>query len=82
MAVFDGCLSPSAHVDAWLLRCLFEKASVRNCRRTAQYRRVSTTQQMASLKRQREEINRYAAAHDHDIVATYEDIGRSGVTLQ
>lgn len=77
---------PMAHVDAWFLRRVQpnERAVTREqpSRNTAQYLRVSTTQQGAALEYQRKEIARYAAAHDHKIVASFEDVGRSGVTLE
>ena len=48
----------------------------------AQYIRMSTDKQDLSPSTQREAIAAYAAARDLEIVATYEDQGRSGVHLK
>lgn len=44
--------------------------------------RVSTPRQTASLDLQRREIDRFANEQNYEIVATYEDVGKSGLTLQ
>ncbi len=51
-------------------------------RRAAQYIRMSTEQQTYSPARQREAIETYAQQHGYAIVATYEDDGRSGLSIQ
>lgn len=48
----------------------------------AQYLRVSTEHQHYSLQHQRDVIERYASQRGFEIVATYSDIGRSGVLLR
>lgn len=47
----------------------------------AQYLRMSTTQQKYSLENQRGLIAAYAARHGYKISATYEDAGRSGLSI-
>ena len=51
------------------------------CRRAAQYLRMSTDHQRYSLGNQRAFIERFAADQGLEIVRTYEDEGRSGVTV-
>jgi DNA invertase Pin-like site-specific DNA recombinase len=48
----------------------------------AQYIRMSTDRQDLSPTTQREAIAAYAAARNLEIVATYEDEGRSGIHLK
>ena len=48
----------------------------------AQYLRVSTDQQKVSLAYQAAAIQRYADTHGFKIVQSYEDRGRSGLTLK
>ncbi|SEJ96808.1 Site-specific DNA recombinase [Paraburkholderia diazotrophica] len=50
--------------------------------RAAQYVRMSTDHQQYSPENQKTAIAAYARDHDIDIVETYEDDGRSGVTLR
>ncbi|OUL72720.1 recombinase family protein [Paraburkholderia hospita] len=50
--------------------------------RAAQYVRMSTDHQQYSPENQKMAIADYAREHDIDIVNTYEDDGRSGVTLR
>lgn len=47
----------------------------------AQYLRMSTEHQRYSLRNQAHAIEQYASAHGYDIVRTYLDPGRSGLTL-
>lgn len=49
--------------------------------RAAQYVRMSTDHQQYSTENQAEMIARYAAEHGMEIVATYADAGKSGLTL-
>lgn len=49
--------------------------------RAAQYVRMSTEHQQYSTENQAEVIARYAAEHGMEIVATYEDSGKSGLTF-
>lgn len=49
--------------------------------RAAQYVRMSTDHQQYSTTNQKVGIAAYAAARDVEIVATYEDAGKSGLTL-
>jgi len=49
--------------------------------RAAQYVRMSTDHQQYSTENQAEVIARYAAEHGMEIVATYADAGKSGLTL-
>jgi len=76
----------SAHVDAWVVRRIqpaaMEATPEPVDRRAAVYLRVSTGRQSASLALQRRELERYAASQSFDIVAVYEDVGKSGVTLE
>lgn len=51
-------------------------------RKAAQYLRMSTDFQRYSLTNQAEAIARYAAAENYEVVATYEDAGKSGVTTK
>jgi len=55
--------------------------SVRKSVRAAQYVRMSTEHQQYSTENQAEMIARYAAEHGMEIVATYTDSGKSGLTL-
>ena len=48
----------------------------------AQYLRMSSDQQKLSLPYQRAAIQRYAERHGFNILKTYEDPGRSGLTLK
>ncbi len=50
--------------------------------RAAQYLRMSTEHQTYSLDNQRDAIRSYAEVMGYDIVATYEDPGRSGLHLE
>ncbi|WP_158255964.1 MULTISPECIES: recombinase family protein [unclassified Brevundimonas] len=76
----------SAHVDAWVVRRIrpaaMEARPEQVDRRAAIYLRVSTGRQPASLALQRSALERYAASQAFDIVAVYEDVGKSGVTLE
>jgi DNA invertase Pin-like site-specific DNA recombinase len=49
--------------------------------RAAMYLRASTELQVYSTKNQADELARYAQASGHCVVRTYEDDGRSGLTL-
>ncbi|HUN86265.1 MAG TPA: recombinase family protein, partial [Terracidiphilus sp.] len=49
--------------------------------RAAQYVRMSTDHQQYSTENQAEIIARYAAEHGMEIVTTYADAGKSGLTL-
>ncbi len=49
--------------------------------RAAQYLRMSTDEQVYSLENQRAEIGRYAQDHGLEVVCSYVDAGRSGLTL-
>jgi DNA invertase Pin-like site-specific DNA recombinase len=49
--------------------------------RAAQYLRMSTDRQVYSIDNQRDAIRSYAEVMDYEIVATYEDPGRSGLNL-
>lgn len=49
--------------------------------RVAQYLRMSTEHQRYSIENQRAAIAQYADARSYEIVATYEDPGRSGLRL-
>ncbi|MET2828903.1 recombinase family protein [Mesorhizobium shangrilense] len=49
--------------------------------RAAQYLRMSTEHQTYSIDNQRDAIRDYAEIMGYDIVATYEDAGRSGLNL-
>jgi Resolvase, N terminal domain len=48
----------------------------------AQYVRMSTDQQQYSIDNQREGISRYALEHSMEIVRTYSDAAKSGLSLQ
>jgi DNA invertase Pin-like site-specific DNA recombinase len=48
----------------------------------AQYLRMSTDDQPNSVPTQREAIQRYASAHRFEIVATYSDLGISGLQIR
>ncbi|MBN9552614.1 MAG: recombinase family protein [Alphaproteobacteria bacterium] len=50
--------------------------------RAAQYLRMSTDQQIYSLENQKDAIRSYADIMGYDIVATYEDPGRSGLNIE
>lgn len=49
--------------------------------RVAEYLRTSTREQPHSMDTQREAIRRYACTYGYEIVRTYADHGRSGLTL-
>ncbi|MNK43145.1 hypothetical protein D3C87_618430 [compost metagenome] len=76
----------SAHVDAWVVRRIRPAAKEARPepvdRRAAMYLRVSTGRQPASLALQRRELERYAGSQGFDLVAVYEDVGKSGMTLE
>lgn len=55
--------------------------SARKLVRAAQYVRMSTEHQQYSTENQSEAIARYAAQHGMEIVTTYADSGKSGLTL-
>ena len=79
-------LDYSAHVDDWVVRRIqpaaMEASPEPVDRRTAVYLRVSTARQPTSPALQRRELERYARSRDFDIVAVYEDVGKSGLTLE
>ncbi|RWO40099.1 MAG: recombinase family protein [Mesorhizobium sp.] len=50
--------------------------------RAAQYVRMSTDKQTYSIENQRDAIRDYADIMGYDIVATYEDVGRSGLNIE
>ncbi|MEV8518548.1 recombinase family protein [Dyella marensis] len=50
--------------------------------RAAQYVRMSTDHQRYSTENQREAIQRYAAQHGMEVVRTYTDEGKSGLSLE
>ncbi|WP_281040059.1 recombinase family protein, partial [Mesorhizobium sp. M8A.F.Ca.ET.021.01.1.1] len=50
--------------------------------RAAQYLRMSTDTQTYSIHNQRDAIGEYADIMGYDIVATYEDPGRSGLNIE
>jgi len=50
--------------------------------RAAQYLRMSTDRQTYSIENQRDAIADYADLMGYDIVATYEDAGRSGLNIE
>ncbi len=52
-----------------------------DCKRAAQYVRMSTDRQEYSTKNQMDTIAAYAACHGLTIVHTYEDSGRSGLNI-
>ncbi len=58
-----------------------DPTSTRKIVRAAQYVRMSTEHQQYSTENQAEVIARYAAEHGMEIVATYADSGKSGLTL-
>jgi len=51
-------------------------------RRAAQYVRMSTEHQQYSTANQADVIREYAAKHGFDVVATFEDAGKSGLLLR
>src|SRR5271163_4107753 len=55
--------------------------STRPISRAAQYVRMSTEHQQYSPQNQSDTITKYAIAHNMEIVATYDDHGRSGLNL-
>jgi DNA invertase Pin-like site-specific DNA recombinase len=55
---------------------------VSQCVRAAQYIRMSTDYQQYSTENQRRAINEFAAHHHITIVATYEDAGKSGLSIR
>lgn len=60
---------------------MFGMTTSSHVKRAAQYVRMSTEHQQYSTANQRDAISAYAAVHDIEIVATYEDAGKSGLTL-
>lgn len=76
----------SAHVDDWVVRRIrparIEESPKSIDRRAAAYLRVSTLRQPTSLALQRRELQGYARSEGFDIVAVYEDVGKSGMTLE
>ena len=50
-------------------------------KRVAQYLRMSTDQQQYSIDNQAQAIQAYARAHQMEIVKTYTDAGKSGLTI-
>ena len=48
----------------------------------AQYLRMSTEDQPHSIPTQRDAIQRYAAAHGFEVIATYADPGKSGLEIR
>jgi DNA invertase Pin-like site-specific DNA recombinase len=50
--------------------------------RAAQYVRMSTEHQQYSTDNQKDALRQYADASDYEIVATYEDSGRSGLNIE
>ncbi|MCW0350409.1 MULTISPECIES: recombinase family protein [Pantoea] len=50
-------------------------------RRAAQYLRMSTLNQEFSLDNQAQFIKEYASKHNYEVVHTYDDAGKSGVTV-
>ncbi|TPN26645.1 recombinase family protein [Mesorhizobium sp. B2-3-3] len=50
--------------------------------RAAQYLRMSTDQQVHSIENQKDAIRSYADVMGYDIVATYQDPGRSGLNIE
>ena len=50
--------------------------------RAAQYVRMSTEHQQYSIASQQDAIRRYAADHSMEIVRTYSDAGKSGLTFE
>jgi DNA invertase Pin-like site-specific DNA recombinase len=63
------------------MACLLQ-ASERDLIRAAQYLRMSTEHQQYSLDNQAEAIKLYARKHQMEIVRTYTDAGKSGLTLE
>ena len=53
----------------------------RGLRRAAAYVRASTDHQQYSIENQLQAITDYALAHDFQVVRTYSDAGRSGLTV-
>src|SRR5579863_6148817 len=49
--------------------------------RAAQYVRMSTEHQQYSIDNQSEAISRYAQEHQMELVRTYVDVGKSGLTI-
>lgn len=58
------------------------KSAVPVLRRAAQYVRMSTDHQRYSIENQISEIAEYALCHNMEVVRTYADEGRSGVTMK
>ncbi len=50
--------------------------------RAAQYGRMSTEHQKYSIDNQRDVIGKYAAEHNMQVVQTYSDAGKSGLTFE
>ncbi|WP_233888037.1 recombinase family protein [Paraburkholderia flagellata] len=55
---------------------------ISQCVRAAQYIRMSTDYQQYSTESQRRAIAEFAATHHIEIVATYEDAGKSGLSIR
>src|SRR5689334_680185 len=60
----------------------YDPSSPRFTIRAAQYVRMSTEHQQYSIKNQLDAIARYAKDHAMEVVRTYTDDGRSGLTIQ
>ena len=56
-------------------------AASNGTKKAAQYVRMSTDHQQYSTANQKAAISEYASAHEIEIVATYEDAGKSGLTF-
>jgi len=59
-----------------------KKPTAPKLRRAAQYVRMSTEHQRYSIENQKLAIAEYALCHEMEVVRTYADEGRSGVTLK
>lgn len=71
------------HNQAMVTNPGISKASASRPRiRAAQYLRMSTDTQTYSIHNQRDAIGEYADIMGYDIVATYEDPGRSGLNIE
>jgi DNA invertase Pin-like site-specific DNA recombinase len=58
-----------------------KKPTIAVPRRAAQYVRMSADQQRYSIENQQQVIARYALSHGIEVVRTYVDAGRSGLTF-